>query len=115
MKLLRQTVDNVKKTKLVKQLKKLGKPEGLKLITGRKNKLVKYIVKQIRPPYKKPKKSAQGLSTKAASPIKENKQLLFKNTFVAGNYGTTNQGIRPRNVQDNQRNILGNKPKTVIP
>jgi hypothetical protein len=110
MKLLRKTVDNVKKTKLVKQVKKLGKPEGLKLISGTKSKLVKYIVKQIRPPYKKPKKRVQ-----APSPIKENKQLLFKNTLVAGNYGATNQGLRPGNVPGNQRNTGGNKPQAFVP
>jgi hypothetical protein len=110
MKLLRQTVDNVKKTKLVKQIKKLGKKEGLGLISGRKSKLVKYIVKEIRPPYKK-KKSKK--SVQAPSPVKENRQLLFKNTLVAGNYGTTNQGLRTGNVPSNQRN---NRPQqTFVP
>jgi hypothetical protein len=111
MKLLRQTVDNVKKTKLVKQIKKLGKKEGLGLINGKKNKLVKYIVKQIRPPYKK-KKSKKSVQ---APPVKENRQLLFKNTLVAGNYGATNQGLRPGNVPGNQRNVAGNRPKTFVP
>jgi hypothetical protein len=95
MKLLKQTVEDVKKNKLIKQIKKLGKVDGFKVITQRKNDIVKYIVKQIRPPYKKSKKSAQGQAQ-----LKENNQILFKNTVVAGNYGTRNENIRKRNAQN---------------
>jgi hypothetical protein len=95
MKLLRQTVENVKKNKLIRQIKKLDKLDGFKVITQRKNDIVKYIIKQIRPPYKKPKKRAQGQAQ-----LKENNQLLFKNTVIAGNYGARNENIRKRNAQN---------------
>jgi len=120
MKLLKETVDNVKKNKLVKQVKKLGKSDGLKVITQKKKNIVKYIVKQIRPPAKKTKKRAQRPPpppppqppinilplTPAPYPVKANQQLIFKNTIVGGNgtrnqrNGTRNQNVRQPNAQN---------------
>ncbi len=127
MKLLKETVDNVKKNKLVKQVKKLGKSDGLKVITQKKKNIVKYIVKQIRPPAKKTKKRAQRpppqppiniipltpAPAPAPAPVKANQQLIFKNTIVGGNgtfqrngtqlqrnNGTRNQNVRQPNAQN---------------
>ena len=99
MKLLKETVDNVKKKKLIKQIKKIGKVDGLKVITQKKKNIVKYIVKQIRPSAKKPKKKQV---------VKANQQLIFKNTLtrspnVNGIFqrnGTRNTNVRQGNAQN---------------
>jgi hypothetical protein len=109
MKLLRETVDNVKKNKLIKQVKKLGKVDGFKVITQRKNDIVKYIVKQIRPPYKKKKSKKSGQEP----PFKENTQIIFKNTVVSNRYGTRNQNVRERNAQNTGWSDRSGYPTTV--
>ena len=103
MKLLKETVDNVKKKKLIKQIKKLGKKDTDKIIKQSKSKLVKYIVKEIRPAVKKTKKSVQRLPVN----LKEDQHVLFKNTFVSNNgrarNGTGNQGLYTGNAQNTRR------------
>ena len=95
MKLLRGVVSDVNKKKLIRQVKKLGKKDAKK---EKKDELVKFIVRRIRPlAPKKKKKSVQ-------EPIKENQGLIFKNTLQVNGAGTGNQGIRPANVRNTTRN-----------
>ena len=95
MKLLKETVDNVKKNKLVKQIKKLGKSDGLKVITQKKTNIVKYIVKQIRPPAKKSKKNKK--SAQSPAPVKANQQVIFKNTILGNGTFPPGNGVRRNN------------------
>jgi hypothetical protein len=97
MKLLKETVDSVKKKKLIKQIRKLGKKDFEKIIKQSKSKIVKYIVKEIRPPAKKTKKRAQS----PQSQLKENQHVIFKNTFI-GNEPFQRNGTRQRNGNGNQ-------------
>jgi hypothetical protein len=112
MKLLKETVDNVKKKKLIKQIRKLGKKDFEKIIKQSKSKIVKYIVKEIRPPAKKTKKRAQSPQRQ----LKENQHVSFKNTFVSNDTyqrnglliprqrnGNGNQGIRPPNATNKKQ------------
>ena len=95
MKLLKGVVSEVNKKKLIKQVKKLGKPDAKK---QKKEELVKFIIRRIRPPAPKKKKKR----VQAPSPVKENQGILFKNTLKVN--GAGNQGIRPANVRNTTRN-----------
>ena len=103
MKLLKETVDNVKKNKLVKQIKKLGKSDGLKVITQKKTNIVKYIVKQIRPPAKKAKKNKKSVQSQiqVPDPLKANQQVIFKNTILGNGTFPPGNGSRPSNRRNN--------------
>ena len=103
MKLLKETVDNVKKKKLIKQIRKLGKKDFEKIIKQSKSNIVKYIVKEIRPQAKKTKKRAQSPQRQ----VKENQHVTFKNTFVSNEpfrrNGNGNQRIRPANATNKKQ------------
>ncbi len=94
LKLLKGVVSDVNKKKLVSQVKKLGKPDAKK---QKKDELVRFIIKRIRPPIPKKKKKRV-----LEPPVKENHGIIFKNTLQVN--GTGNQGIRPPNVRNTPRN-----------
>jgi len=95
MKLLKGVVSDVKKNKLVTQVRKLGKKDAKK---QKKDELVKFIIRRIRPPVPKKKKK------RVQAPIKENQPLIFKNNLQVNGLGAGNQGVRPPNVRNTTRN-----------
>ena len=101
MKLLKGVVSDITKKKLVSQVKKLGKKDAKK---QKKDELIKFIVKRIRPPASKKKKTKKSVQP---PPVKENKGILIRNKLNIPGYnvsGTGNQGIRQTNVRNTSRN-----------
>jgi hypothetical protein len=97
IKLLKQVIEDIKKKKLIARAKKLG---GKNVVENKKNIIVKFIIKKIRPPAPKKKKNKKSVQEQA-----QVKDFVFKNTIsVSASNGGGNQGIRPRNAQNMPRN-----------